>query len=76
MSYNTLFQRILADMKHVKLKGEQGTWSKVDKRKRGDLTLYLMKSDQDENAPNVIVDHKGRVLMKDLYNDWYDLDII
>lgn len=59
----------------VKIKGHRGTWYCIGSRMYPVGQLFLMEHETyGEDAPHVIVDKRGNIVMEDVYNGFSDLD--
>ena len=58
----------------IKVKGHKGTWYVVDRSWHNSVEVFELESEQyGDEAPHIIVDKKGNIVMEDVRNGFSDL---
>lgn len=66
---------IASNSDNIKIKGHIGTWYVLSSAKYPQGTLYLLEHETyGDEAPSIIVDSYGNIVLEDVYNGWDDLD--
>lgn len=63
------------NMKNIKIEGHRGTWYVVNYRVTATGVLYLLEHETyGDEAPSLIVNEMGKVLMEDVWDGFSDWD--
>ena len=66
--------RINKNSDHIKVKGHVGTWYVIDSTTYIKGKVYLLEHEiYGDEAPGIIVNSKGEVIVEDVYNGFEDL---
>lgn len=60
---------------HIKIDGHKGFWYVIDySYHRGQEVFLLEHETYGDEAAGLIVDEKGKIILNEVYNGWFDLD--
>lgn len=61
----------------IKIKGHIGTWHSIDQKTWNGRFLHLLEHDTyGDDAPMLIVDRQGTLVLDDVWNGWDDLEYL